>query len=92
MEETETAATASPDEIEEAPDSPPEEETTEGETIEKDAADTVESKEEAKQDEASDDQPMMAEADVVASEGMTPDAENVADTESDTGMGTRGTE
>ena len=92
LEETETAATASPDEIEEAPDSPPEEETTEGETIEKDAADTVESKEEAKQDEASDDQPMMAEADVVASEGMTPDAENVADTESDTGMGTRGTE
>lgn len=96
-EQGEVSASAGPEDSEEAPDTPPEEETEEGEEIEEDASDTIESAEDDMEEEEGENQPMVAEDDVVASEGIIPGNEETveeseADTEEDTGTGKRGEE
>ena len=93
LQESGVSASDSPAEAADAPDSPPEGETQAGQTIEAEAADTVKSAKDEAQDDTVEGQPMMAEADVIASQGVSPETEvSVADTEEDTGAGTRGSE
>lgn len=89
MVEGKVEESAAPTDVEEAPNTPPEEETAEGEAIEEEAAATIETEEEAKTSEMSNDQPMVAEADTLASASSEA---SVADTEEDTGAGVRGQE
>ncbi len=92
LKESEVSASASPEEGDDSPDSPPEEETAVGQEVEQDAADAIEGRGEAAMEErAGREQSAIGVDTVAAAEGVMPEVEaSVADTEEDTGAGQRG--